>query len=232
LICPAILDIIHPLLLSAPNPTICGFPSFVGIGTIGIDNIAFCAKSFKDLAIHDFHNLDDSTAAHTKNRVTATQSMAIIIFPIGINVPAISSLTNHHKISSSEVHIGIPLRLFIMLTKTADKLIAKQIIAGEKIIGIKFSKLKYSRDLTEFLASFIRPKAVKKTIKGDNAIATQRTQILIMNTIIVTNRGIDIAIICPRLKAAHNKSQNIHVFFGIIPTVFINDEYNAVKTPT
>ena len=30
----------------------------------------------------------------------------------------------------------------IITTKTVDKLIAKQIIAGEKIIGIKFDKLK------------------------------------------------------------------------------------------
>ena len=74
--------------------------------------------------------------------------------------------------------------------------------------------------------------AVNNTINGANAIAIQRIQILIINTIDTINNGIAIAIMCHRLRAVDNTAQYSHISFGITPTVFSNDEYNAVKTQT
>jgi hypothetical protein len=121
----------------------------------------------------------------------------------------------------------------ITVTKTADILIAKQTIAGEKIIGIKFFRLKYSKNfhLNTFSQSSLN--ADNNTINGDKTTAIQRIPILIINTRATAINGIPIAKTCQNDKAALNNAGNVHASGGMIPLhEFNKEEYNAVNTPT
>ena len=115
------------------------FHSFHGIGTIGIDHRVSSAKFLSLPTIQFFsHNFESPTAAQTKNHVTAIQNIDIIKFHTPTASPPIFTLIIHHNISFRPDHSDSSNhRLPIIVTKTVDKLTAKQITAGEKIIGIR-----------------------------------------------------------------------------------------------
>jgi hypothetical protein len=175
-----------------------------------------------------------SIAARTINQVIATQNTEITSLASGRLNHHISNWINHHKILVSSVAIGSRLKFAIIVTKTVDILTAKQIIAGEKIIGIKFFTLKYSKKSHLNILSHISLNAEARTIKGDKIIAIQSTQILIINTIETTINGIHIAKTYQNDMAVFNKSAKIHVSLSVIIHFhwFIKDVYSAVHTPT
>lgn len=72
-------------------------PSFQGIGTIGIFHNAVVVKSLSDFMIPDSHIFDVSIAAHTINRVMATQNTEIMSFARGMVQLPIFITINHHK---------------------------------------------------------------------------------------------------------------------------------------
>ncbi|MBO7505192.1 hypothetical protein J6T66_03500 [bacterium] len=81
------------------------------------------------------------------------------------------------------------------LTNTVDILTAKQIIAGEKIIPIKFETVKYFSKSIFFTFSS-HQKAFIKMMAGDKTIAIQITPILIKNTTNIAINGIHTASVC------------------------------------
>ena len=112
-------------------------------------------------------------------------------------------------------------------------LIAKQIIAGEKIIGIRFFNLRYSNNFHLNTFFQISSNASAKTINGAKTIANQITQILIIKTIATTISGIQIAKTYQRDIATFNKDAKVHASDDIIHFhEFSKDEYKAVNTPT
>ncbi|MBR7036724.1 hypothetical protein IKI14_02390 [bacterium] len=126
--------------------------------------------------------------------------------------------------------------MLIIVTKTVDKLIAKQITAGENIIQIKVVNLKYFR---AFIFSNINfpissSKAVNIAMNGDMTIAVQRIHILIIKIIPTTISGIPMAIKCHSSSTIANrfKNQESHVLPIIFLPDVIKDEYNCVNTHT
>jgi hypothetical protein len=120
----------------APRNLVIGFQSasFRITGTIGIDHKVVSAKPFKLLTILELHSLDpDSTAARTKNRVIAIQRRDTINFQIDTVNHQIFNFISHHKISDFTLSIESTFTHDNIVTKTVEILIAKQIIAGEKI---------------------------------------------------------------------------------------------------
>ena len=185
------------------------------------------------MIILDSQILDDSIAARTINQVIATPNTEITSFISGKLNHHIFKVINHHKISLPLVAISLALIPDIIVIKTVDTLIAKQIIAGENIIGIKYSNLKYSKKSHLNTFSQISLNAEAKTIKGDKTTANRNTQILIINTIETTISGIQIARTYQNDRAVFNKDANHHASGGIIHFHrFIKDEYNAVNTHT
>ena len=210
------------------------FSSFHITGIIGIDHNALVAKFLTPWTIPDFHNFELSTAAHTRNQVTAIQRTEIINFQNHIDNPQISNSTNQPKISFFAIAILLKFNPEIIVTKTVDILIAKQTIAGDKIIGIKFFKLKYSKNF-DHLNTFSQSSsnAENNTIKGDNTTATQSIQILIINIKATAINGIPIAKTCQNDKTALNNAENVHASGGITHLhEFNKEEYSAVNTPT
>jgi hypothetical protein len=166
--------------------------SFVGIGTKGIDHNPDLAKLSIVVINSDSHSFDDLTAAQTKNHVIATHITAIISFHTHIDNQAISILMSHHRIHSSFVSIWLVFIFSIIVTSTVDILMAKHMIAGVKIIQIRFPGLKYPR--SDFSSIFSnKPNVVNNTIIGDNTIAIHIIHILIMKTTIAATKGIIMA---------------------------------------
>jgi hypothetical protein len=143
--------------------------------------------------IPDSHSFDIPIAAQTKNRVTAIHSTEIINFHKLIVSHHISILINHHSTSCFAVSILSKFSPEIIITRTVEILIAKQIIAGAKIIGSKLSTFKYLK--TQFfiksLSSILN--AFNSIIIGDNAIAIHKIHTLIINNIATAINGIPIA---------------------------------------
>ena len=113
-------------------------PLLEGIGIIGIDHKEVSANVFNDVINLDSHNFVYHTAVQTKNRVTAIQITEIISFHKSIANHQTSNLISHHNISCFAASIPFKFNPDIISTKTVDMLIAKQIIAGAKIIGSNF----------------------------------------------------------------------------------------------
>jgi hypothetical protein len=213
-------------------------PFKFGIGTIGIDHNVDLANSSKPLTISEsFHIADDFTAAHTKNRVIAIHITETNIFHKLIHTHAKLKFTNHHNIGLLIESIISQFSAAITLTNTVDILIAKHIIAGEKIIQIKLSTFKYFKKST-FKSSifFSKSNTLSKTIIGDNTIATQSTQILIINTTNITINGTLIATICPNDNAVFKNFtyKPLLLVLEILRSAhaFNNEPYNAPKTHT
>ena len=178
------LGIIHlsPKAAFAQTNSVFGFQSthFHTTGTIGIDHNAFVANDLSDEIIFDSHIFVVSIAAHTINQVIATHNTETISFINGkLNQPMFNFIS-HHKISLPPVAISSLLNHIIIVTNTDDILIAKQIIAGEKIIGIRFFNLRYSNNFHLNTFFQISSNASAKTINGAKTIANQITQILII----------------------------------------------------
>jgi hypothetical protein len=132
--------------------------------------------------------------------------------------------------------LSLTFTLLIIVTKTVDKHIAKQIIAGENIIHSKVVNLKYFRSwiLSKTNFPISSSKAVNIAIKGDIIMATQRIPILAINSIATTINGIAIAIKCHSSNAIDNKFRNheLPVFHIILSPDLIKDPYNNVNTQT
>ena len=122
-----------------------------------------------------------------------------IIFQISTHIHAISIVTIHHKIDGT-VSTFCQFSVVIILTKTVDKLTAKHITTGEKIIGIRFQIFRYFRNST-FSSDLSSLKAVSKITNGERVIAIHNIHILSTNTIIIAISGIDTASICHSHKA-------------------------------
>ena len=141
-----------------------------------------------------------------------------------------SILINHHNISLQP--IALKFNLDIIETKTVDILIAKQIIAGEKIIGIRFFSTRYFNGQS-FPIFSSKPKTLNKIIIGDKAIAIHNIHILIINNTETAINGIHIAITCHNDIATANNEEKVQLFDGTIQFhIFNNEEYNAVKIQT
>jgi hypothetical protein len=235
-----ILDMIPPLP-SLPNTE--SFhnhlvPCLLGTGIIGIDHNVVFAKSSNDLTTFDsFHIAEVFTAAHTRNRVIAIHKTDIIILQIFTHIQAKFNSTNHPNIGVFSISPNSG-KLLINLTNTVDILIAKHIIAGEKIIPIKFCTCKYLKNFTHNASciDFSKSNALSRIIIGDNVIANHSTQILIINTTAITINGIQIAIICPSDTIIF-KNDTYTLFESDTETLkslpaFNNDQYNAVNTHT
>lgn len=208
------------------------FSSFRITGTIGIDHKVVSAKPFKLLTILELQSLDpDSTAAHTKNRVIAIQRRETINFQIDTVNHEISSFINHHKISDFTLSIASTFTHDNIVTKTVEILIAKQIIAGEKITFISSATWKHSNK-SPLKTLLSRSNAFSKTINGDIAIAIHRIHILIINTTATTINGIHIANICHTDNAVFNTVAYSPASGGMIHIEFTKEVYNAENTPT
>ncbi|MBQ5944962.1 hypothetical protein IJL65_00725 [bacterium] len=121
--------------------------------------------------------------------------MLHIKFHILTHAQAIFSVINHQNKDLLSATISWAFIVLKILTNTVDILTAKQIIAGEKIIPIKFFTSKYS-NILPFLNT-LSPKlnAFTKIIAGDNIIAIRITPILIRNTTSIAINGIATAIV-------------------------------------
>ena len=214
--------------------------SLVGIGTIGIDHNEFFANFFSESTKPDFPIFDVSIAAHTKNQVIAIHSIETIIFHNDTPKPQRLNWTVHHNISVvvSFFIISSKLSERMVVIKTVDKLIAKQMIAGEKIIGIRLLIWKFDKKPFQFFSntlSQISLKAEANAIKGDIAIATQRIHTLRINTIATIISGILIANRYHRDSPTFNNCSNIHHPHPLereSSHAVINEEYKAQNTPT
>jgi hypothetical protein len=183
--------------------------------------------------IPDSHNFDIPIAARTKNRVAAIHNTETINFHKLIVNHHTSILINHHNISCFAVSMLSKFSPEIIVTKTVEILIAKQIIAGAKIIGSKFSTFKYLK--TQFFIKSLSSilKAFNNIIIGDNAIAIHKIHILIINNIATAINGIHIAKTWHTDKATLNNEVKIHHHEGITHLhEFNKDEYKAVKIHT
>ena len=89
----------------------------------------------------------------------------------------------------------------------------------------------------ELSPSFLsNQKAINKITAGDNTIAIHNIQILIINTITITNSGIDIAIICHNDKDVFN-TLTYRPFSDVednlrLVHAFIKEPYNVENTHT
>ena len=180
------------------------------------------------------HNLEDLIAAHDKNQVIAIPITEHTSFQMLTHNQATSKDISHHKISCFHVSTLVRFIALIILTRTVDILTAKQIIAGENIIGIRFFTVIYFRTSIVPSTPFSRSKAFNKTIIGDNTIAIHKTPILKRNTIIITIKGIDMASICKNERIIFNSDTytQLSVVGENLKFVqaFNNDPYNAVNT--
>jgi hypothetical protein len=121
----------------------------------------------------------------------------------------------------------------ITFIKTADKLIAKQIMAGKNMIGSKFSILNFSKNSLFIFDS--KSNAFSKAMIGDKGIAIQSTHILHISTIVIANSGIAIVIAYNKAKASFNNSvypllsDSALVILTSLP-ICKSDAYNSEKT--
>ena len=161
---------------------------------IGTDHIAVLAKDSSHVTTLLFHNSDAFTAVQIKNQLIATHITLHTNFHIFNHNQAIFNFINHHNMYESSVIIPCMFTALITLTSTVDILTAKQTIAGEKIIPIKFQTVKYFNN-SKFFSFSPHPKASIKTIAGDNIIAIQIIPILIRNTTSIAIKGIHMAIV-------------------------------------
>jgi hypothetical protein len=179
--------------------------------------------------------LDASTAARTINQVIATPNADITRDANEVPIPHKFISINHHNIVLPSEAILSSFIFVITVTKTVDMLTAKHISAGENIIGIKFSNLKYSKNFHPFTLSQISLNAEIKTINGDRIIAIRNIQILIINTTATTIKGIQIATRYQKVKKVFNSFTKVQPVFPegkILSHECIKDEYNVVNTPT
>jgi hypothetical protein len=156
-----------------------------------MDHIADLANFSNHLTFS--HNADAFTADQIKNQLIATHITLHINFHKLTHADAIFSSINHQNKVVVLAIIPSEFTVLIILTKTVDILTAKQIIAGEKIIPIKFETVKYFNTSLALLIFSSQPNALTNIIAGDNTIAIRITQILIRNTTNIATNGIPTA---------------------------------------
>ena len=137
-------------------------------------------------------------ADRIKNQLIATHITLHINFHKSTRSQPRFSSINHHNTDVFSVIICSAVTVFIILTSTVDILTAKQITAGENIIQIRFSIVRYFNTLLFLhnlfnILSLPTLKTDNKIIAGDKIIAIQIIPILITNTNNIAINGIPTA---------------------------------------
>jgi hypothetical protein len=117
----------------------------------------------------------------------------MISLPKPIHNHQISKTISHDNISVFITFIPSTFIFDIITTKTVEILIARHIIAGAKIIGIRLLIFKYFNIVSSLITLSSNLKAFSNIRNGNNAIANQSTHTLIINTTATAINGIQIA---------------------------------------